>query len=111
MEMPNTKPAAITIERLEQKYARAAEVSPANYTFYLGATPDNLEELKSADYSRICGVKIFMGSSTGDLLVNEADALDAIFSSVGALIALHCESDPLIAEQLKHWKEQLGRTD
>ncbi len=108
MEMPNTKPAAITIERLEQKYARAAEVSPANYTFYLGATPDNLEELKSADYSRICGVKIFMGSSTGDLLVNEADALDAIFSSVGALIALHCESDPMIAEQLKHWKEQLG---
>ncbi|MFM7587473.1 MAG: dihydroorotase [Bacteroidota bacterium] len=108
MEMPNTKPAAITIERLEQKYARAAEVSPANYTFYLGATPDNLEELKSADYSQICGVKIFMGSSTGDLLVNEADALDAIFSSVGALIALHCESDPMIAEQLKNWKEQLG---
>ena len=108
MEMPNTKPAAITIERLEQKYARAAEVSPANYTFYLGATPDNLEELKSADYSRICGVKIFMGSSTGDLLVNEADALDAIFSSVGVLIALHCESDPMIAERLKHWKEQLG---
>ncbi|MBM3918931.1 MAG: dihydroorotase [Sphingomonadales bacterium] len=108
MEMPNTKPAAITKTLLEQKYVRAAEVSPANYSFYLGATPDNVEELKSADYSRICGVKIFMGSSTGDLLVNEEEALDTIFRSVSALIALHCESDPMIAEQLKHWKEQVG---
>jgi dihydroorotase len=108
MEMPNTKPAAINNTLLEQKYARAAEVSPANYTFYLGATPDNVEELKSADYSRICGVKIFMGSSTGDLLVNEVEALDTIFRSVGALIALHCESDPMIAERLQYWVEQLG---
>ena len=108
MEMPNTQPAAITTELLEQKYARAAEVSPANYTFYLGATPDNVEELKKADYSQICGVKIFMGSSTGDLLVNETEALDTIFRSVGALIALHCESDPMIAEKLNYWKEQLG---
>jgi dihydroorotase len=108
MEMPNTKPAATTNALLEQKYARAAEVSPANYSFYLGATPDNVEVLKMADYSQICGVKIFMGSSTGDLLVNEPEALETIFRSVGALIALHCESDPMITEKLNYWKGQLG---
>jgi len=108
MEMPNTRPAAVTCARLEEKYTRAAEVSPANYTFYLGATPDNVEELKSANYSRICGVKIFMGSSTGDLLVNEPAALDTIFRSVDALIALHCESDPMIADRLQYYLEQVG---
>ena len=70
MEMPNTVPQTTTLEALEWKYSRAAEVSPANYSFYIGATNDNFEVLKQVDFSQVCGVKIFMGSSTGNMLVD-----------------------------------------
>jgi dihydroorotase len=96
MEMPNTSPSAITIELLEQKYTRASQCSLANYSFFMGTTNTNLEELLKVDQSKICGVKIFMGSSTGDMLVDDPKALEAIFSEVKTLIATHCEDDPLV---------------
>ncbi|EWH10767.1 dihydroorotase [Catenovulum agarivorans DS-2] len=101
MEMPNVNPATTTIEALEQKYAIAAEKSHANYAFYLGATEDNLEQIKRLDPSRHCGVKVFMGASTGDLLVEAPHALDAIFRDAPTLIVTHCESSPIIAENTK----------
>lgn len=96
MEMPNTVPGATTVALLEQKYARAAEVSAANYSFFMGTTNDNLAELLKVDYSKVCGVKIFMGSSTGNMLVDNEEELHAVFKQVPALIALHCEDDPMI---------------
>lgn len=108
MEMPNTNPLAVTIEELEKKYKRASECSLANYSFFLGATNNNLEELLKADYSKICGVKIFMGSSTGDMLVDDIKALENVFSKVNALIATHCEDDPMIKENQKRIVAEYG---
>lgn len=96
MEMPNTKPTATTQELLAQKYARAAQVSPANYSFFMGAGNDNLEEVLKTNGREVCGVKIFMGSSTGNMLVDAPDVLEALFSKVPWLIATHCEDEPLI---------------
>ena len=96
MEMPNTRPAATTLELLEKKFARAAEVSAVNYSFYLGATEKNVAEIKKLDGSKVCGVKLFMGASTGDLLVDQPAKLDAIFESVTSLLAVHCESTPIV---------------
>jgi dihydroorotase len=98
MEMPNTSPSAVTIDLLEQKYARAAACSLANYSFFMGTTNHNLEELLKVDETQVCGVKIFMGSSTGDMLVDDPIALENIFSQVKTLIATHCESDPLVKQ-------------
>ncbi|MES2654844.1 MAG: dihydroorotase [Bacteroidota bacterium] len=108
MEMPNTMPSAVTNELLEQKYSRAAQCSLANYSFYLGTTNSNLEELLAVDEANVCGVKIFMGSSTGDMLVDNNNALDAIFKNVKALIATHCEFDPLIKQNNAAFKEKYG---
>jgi dihydroorotase len=108
MEMPNTNPLAVSINELEKKYTRAAECSLANYSFFIGATNKNIEDLLKADYSKICGVKIFMGSSTGDLLVDDQSALNAIFSKVNALIATHCESDPIIKQNQHRILEEYG---
>lgn len=96
MEMPNTKPSATTQTLLSDKYAMAAEKSLANYSFYIGASNTNLDELLKTDPKTVCGVKIFMGSSTGDLLVDDPDALEALFRDVKILIASHCEDDPLV---------------
>ena len=96
MEMPNVNPATTTIEALEQKYAIAAERSYANYAFYLGATENNLEQIKRLDPKKHCGVKVFMGASTGDLLVEAPHALEAIFRESPVLIVTHCESGPII---------------
>ena len=92
MEMPNVNPATTTIEALEEKFALASSRSAANYSFYLGATEDNLEQIKQLDPARHCGVKVFMGASTGDLLVEHPEALDAIFRDAPTLIVTHCES-------------------
>lgn len=108
MEMPNTSPSAVTEKRLEEKYARASQCSLANYSFFMGTTNSNLEELQRIDYSKVCGVKIFMGSSTGDMLVDDPIALEQIFSKVNALIATHCEDDPLIKQNLKKIIETYG---
>lgn len=108
MEMPNTNPQAVTVEELEKKYKRASEVSMANYSFFMGATNDNVAELEKVDYKKVCGVKIFMGSSTGNMLVDKKETLEKIFSSVKALIATHCEDDVLIKENQKRITEEYG---
>ena len=108
MEMPNTSPPATTLELLEQKYSRASEVSMANYSFFMGTTNTNLEELLKVDPTTVCGVKIFMGSSTGDMLVDNPQSLENIFSQVKTLIAVHCEDDPMIKRNLEKYKEQYG---
>ena len=96
MEMPNTNPQAVTQELLEQKYLRAAEVSAANYSFYMGATNDNLDEVLKTDPNNVCGIKIFMGSSTGNMLVDNEAVLSEIFRNTKMLVATHCEDEPTI---------------
>jgi dihydroorotase len=96
MEMPNTKPPATSRAALEDKFSRAAATSVANYSFFLGATATNIEEIERMDTRRICGVKIFMGSSTGDLLVDQTAALERIFYKAPVPIATHCEDNPMI---------------
>ncbi|MFN0031391.1 MAG: dihydroorotase [Flavobacteriales bacterium] len=108
MEMPNTSPPATTLALLEEKYKRASEVSLANYSFFMGTTNHNLDELLAVNPKNVCGVKIFMGSSTGDMLVDDPIALENIFSQVKTLIAVHCEDDPLIKKNGELWKEKLG---
>lgn len=108
MEMPNTVPAATTLELLEQKYARAAEVSAANYSFFMGTSPDNLGELLRLDPRHVCGVKIFMGSSTGNLLVDDPQVLEDVFREVRLLIAVHCEKDALIAAEAARYRALYG---
>jgi len=108
MEMPNTNPQAVTYEELEKKYKRASEVSLANYSFFMGATNDNIAELEKVDYKKVCGVKIFMGSSTGNMLVDKKETLEKIFSSVKTLIATHCEDDELIKQNQKRIIEEYG---
>ncbi|MGY3572562.1 dihydroorotase [Vibrio paucivorans] len=98
MEMPNVSPATTTIEALERKFAIAGQNSLANYSFYLGATEDNLEQIKQLDPKKHCGVKVFMGASTGDLLVEAPQALEEIFRDSPVLIVTHCESGPVIAQ-------------
>lgn len=100
MEMPNTRPAATTIELLEQKFDRAAECSAVNYSFYLGATNDNIDQIESVDPERICGVKVFMGSSTGNMLVDSDDALANIFRNSPVLVATHCEQEEIVKSNM-----------
>ena len=96
MEMPNTSPPATTQARLEEKYARAAQVSLANYSFFMGAANDNLEEVLRTDPRTVCGVKAFMGSSTGNMLVDDPHTLDRLFAECRMLIAVHCEDEPTV---------------
>lgn len=104
MEMPNTSPPATTVKELEKKYEIAAHTSPANFSFYLGATNENYDEVAAADYGRICGIKAFLGSSTGNLLVDDEAALEKLFSIGHALIATHCEDEARIRANTAHWK-------
>ena len=108
MEMPNTIPQATTIGELEKKYERAAEVSMANYSFYLGATNDNIEEIKRLDPSSNCGVKVFMGSSTGNMLVDDQHSLEKIFEHAPTLIATHCEDETTIRKNTEKQREAFG---
>lgn len=98
IDMPNTRPATTTMELLEAKAKLAAQFSLANYGFFLGATNSNLNELLNADYSRVAGVKLFMGSSTGDLYVDNADSIEEIFRQVKSVIAVHAEDENLMRE-------------
>ena len=108
MEMPNTVPQAVTIEELEKKYTRAKECSLANYSFFMGGTNSNLEETLKVDYKKVCGLKLFMGSSTGDMLVDNAKTLEGFFEKSNALIATHCEFDPMIKETQARIVEEYG---
>ncbi|TLX77426.1 dihydroorotase [Labilibacter sediminis] len=108
MEMPNTKPQATTHAVLEDKYELASKKSIANYSFYIGATNDNLEELLKTDPEKVCGIKVFMGSSTGNMLVDNEETLKEIFSKAPTLIATHCEDEDTIQGNLKTYKEKYG---
>lgn len=107
MEQPNTKPTATTIEELEKKYRRASEVSIANYSFNMGATNDNLEELKKVSKTLVAGIKIFMGSSTGNMLVDQRSTLEEIFQLDHQLIT-HCEDEATIQANLQAAIETYG---
>ena len=96
IDMPNTKPATVSMEAVEGKMARAAEVSEANYGFFIGATNENLSELMWADYSRVAGIKLFLGSSTGNMLVDDDTTLATLFAKAPALIAVHAEDEAII---------------
>ncbi|MFM8341081.1 MAG: dihydroorotase, partial [Methylomonas sp.] len=108
MEMPNTVPSAVTIEKLEEKYAIAAQSSLANYSFYLGTTNNNIEEIKRVNPETICGVKIFMGSSTGDMLVDDPQALEDVFHYSPTIITTHCEDDPMIKQNFQKYLQEYG---
>ena len=108
MDMPNTIPQTTTVEALNLKFDRAKEASLANYSFFIGATNENLDELKKNETRRAAAVKVFMGSSTGNMLVDNETVLDRIFSEVNMIIAAHCESEPIIAANKKKYTEEYG---
>lgn len=108
MEMPNTNPQATTNAILEEKYKVAAKVSPANYSFFLGATNENLEEVLKVDKQNVCGVKVFMGSSTGNMLVDDEKTLEGIFSKCDHLIATHCETEEVVRRNTKKAIDAFG---
>lgn len=108
MDMPNTMPLTVTANDLETKYALGAEKSAANFSFYMGATNSNINELKKIDATKVCGVKVFMGSSTGNMLVDNRDTLERIFSEVPMLIATHCEDEATIQQNKSHFKNLLS---
>ena len=108
MEMPNTNPQALTQELLEDKYKIAAENSIANYSFFMGASNDNLEEVLKTDPKKVAAIKIFMGSSTGNMLVDNKSVLEEIFSKSSMLIAVHCEDEETIQENTIAAKKEFG---
>ena len=108
MEMPNSRPTTTNRAALEDKYARAAQKSLANHAFYLGATNDNLEDIQRLDPRTACGIKVFMGASTGNMLVDNPQTLDAIFRDAPILIATHCEDTPMIEANLAVERARYG---
>jgi dihydroorotase len=108
IEQPNTVPNTVTQELLEEKYQRASEVSYANYGFMMGGTNDNLEEILKTDPKTVPGIKLFLGSSTGNMLVDNEAVLEKIFSSTSMLIAAHCEDETTIRQNLEKYKEEYG---
>ncbi len=108
MEMPNTKPNTLTQELLEDKYNLGKEKSIANYSFFMGASNDNIDEVLKTNPKNVCGVKVFMGSSTGNMLVDNETTLTNIFSKCDMLIATHCEDEATIRKNLADYKEKYG---
>jgi len=108
MDMPNNIPAILTQELLEKKYLDAATKSMANYSFYMGASNDNLEEVLKTNPKNVCGIKVFMGSSTGNMLVDDPRTLEGIFSKAPTLVATHCEDETTIRNNTKIYKEKYG---
>ncbi len=108
MEMPNTVPNALTQELLEDKYQIAAQTSLANYSFFMGASNDNLEEVLKTNHQNICGIKIFMGSSTGNMLVDKEAVLESLFSRVSMLIATHCEDELTVRTNMALFQAKYG---
>lgn len=108
MEMPNTVPNALTQTLLEEKYQRAAEVSRANYSFFMGASNDNLAEVVKTDPKRVCGIKVFMGSSTGNMLVDSETSLENLFKESPTIVASHCEDEQTIRENMARYESRYG---
>jgi dihydroorotase len=107
-EMPNTNPQAVTQELLEEKYQIAAKNSLANYSFFMGTTNDNYDEVMRTDPETICGLKIFMGSSTGNMLVDDAKTLERIFANFNSIIATHCEDESTVRRNMETFKIEFG---
>ena len=108
IEMPNTNPQTTTVEKLEEKFAIAEKSSHANYSFMFGGTNDNLEEILKVDSKTVAGLKLFLGSSTGNMLVDDPAVLEKIFASTNMVISVHCEDEGTIRENLAKYKEQYG---
>ena len=108
MDMPNTIPQTVTLDLLEEKYKIGEQRSMINYSFYLGGTNTNLSDLLGADPSKICGIKLFLGSSTGNMLVNDENVLREIFSRSPMLIALHCEDEPTVRRNSEIYRKKYG---
>ncbi|HPB05109.1 MAG TPA: dihydroorotase [Prolixibacteraceae bacterium] len=107
MEMPNTIPQTTTVQLLEEKYNRAAQVSLANYSFYIGATNDNIKEVLKADPTTVCGIKCFMGSSTGNMLV-EGEGLETLFKNAHMIVATHNEEESVIKANIEEYRNKYG---
>ncbi|PID95285.1 MAG: dihydroorotase [Bacteroidetes bacterium] len=108
MEMPNTKPQTLTQPLLEEKFRMAARDSVANFSFYMGVSNDNLEEVLKTDPHKVCGVKIFLGASTGNMLVDDPVVLEKIFASCKMLIAIHSEDEGVIQENVARYRREFG---
>lgn len=108
MDMPNTIPQTVTTALLNEKFRTGSENSFANYSFYIGATNTNLDEVMKVDPSEVCGIKLFMGSSTGNMLVDNEDTLRELFSKATILVACHCESEPIIKRNSEIYRAKYG---
>lgn len=108
MDMPNTKPQTLTQELLRQKYDMAAQSSLVNYSFYMGCSEDNLREVLATDPDAVCGIKLFLGSSTGNMLVRDPQYLQTLFKETPALIAVHCEDEEIISRNSALFREKYG---
>ena len=107
-EMPNVNPLTINSAALEDKYERATRKSLANFAFYLGASNDNLEDIKSLDPKAACGIKVFMGASTGNMLVDKPEILEGIFANAPTIVVTHCEDTPMITANEEKYRQQYG---
>ena len=108
MDMPNTQPPTTTQQLLEEKFEIASRESCINYSFFLGATNDNINEVAKTDPQKVCGVKVFMGASTGNMLVDNPESLDAIFKRSPVLVACHCEDEIIVQRNLKEFQSRHG---
>jgi dihydroorotase len=108
MDMPNTNPQTVSIEILNEKYRIGSENSFTNYSFYLGATNTNIDEVLNVDHTSVCGIKLFMGSSTGNMLVDNEDALKELFSKTSLPIAAHCEDESIIRKNSQIYRDKYG---
>ncbi|MBK9150017.1 MAG: dihydroorotase [Saprospiraceae bacterium] len=108
MEMPNTKPPALTQELLQHKYDIASKNAYCNYSFFMGVSNENYDEVMKTDLENVCGIKIFMGSSTGNMLVDNPDVLERIFANTPSLIATHCEDETTIRQNTEHFMADYG---
>ena len=108
MDMPNVIPQSTTLQLLEERYKMAANKSLANFSFYIGATNNNIDEILKTDPTKVCGVKVFMGSSTGNMLVDKQETLEEIFSKSPLLVATHCEDEETIQKNIKQYRSKYG---
>lgn len=108
MDMPNVSPATLTIEALEAKFEMAAAKAIGNYAFYMGASNDNLNEIRRLEKNQTCGIKVFMGASTGNMLVDNPSTLEGIFSEAPTLVVTHCEDSPMILANEAMYRDQFG---
>ena len=108
MDMPNTNPQTVSVEILNQKYIIGSENSLANYSFYIGATNNNLNEVMNVDPGKVCGIKLFMGSSTGNMLVDDETALKELFSKALIPVTAHCEDEPTIRKNSEIYRLKYG---